>query len=413
MIEALDIHVTGIVQGVGFRPFVYRLAKKYDMRGWVFNAVDGVHVRAEGDSDALDQFILEISNNAPAAAQVKQIDMAEVPVEGLDAFAIRESDQCGDQQTTLVSPDLGICDECVRELLDPDNRRFRYPFINCTNCGPRFTVIDALPYDRPNTAMAAFEMCPECAQEYADPDDRRFHAQPDACWDCGPKISLAAAGSDEVAWGSTREGSDEILAKVVALLKDGSIAAVKGLGGFHLCCDADNAEAVSRLRQAKHRSEKPFAVMVDSVERARSVCEVSAEEQKLLESAQKPIVLLRKKQNADGGLCIGQGIADGLPELGVMLPCTPLQVLLMHDFVLLGGRMLVMTSGNVSDEPIQTDDAEARKAFAGIADIIVGNDRPILSRFDDSVARVLDFGAGQTAVQMIRRARGFVTNSNL
>ena len=298
MIEALDIHVTGIVQGVGFRPFVYRMAKKYLINGWVLNAADGVNIHAEGESRLLDEFVIELSENAPAAAQVKEIELKEVPLQDFDSFEIRFSDDAAVQETTLVSADLATCDDCAAELFNPNDRRFRYPFINCTNCGPRFTIIDALPYDRASTSMKDFPMCKRCAAEYADPLDRRFHAQPDACFECGPHLSLAwrpdceatpgedfptrGAGdvsSDElpdgwrIAWGKTRETSDALIARAVELLCAGQVVAVKGLGGFHLVCDARNAEAIARLREGKRRGGKPFAVMMANAEAVRSVCE--------------------------------------------------------------------------------------------------------------------------------------------
>ncbi|MDO4182742.1 MAG: carbamoyltransferase HypF [Coriobacteriia bacterium] len=433
MTDALRIHVTGIVQGVGFRPFVYRLAKKYLISGWVLNATDGVHIHAEGESALVDEFVLELSEHAPAAAQVKEITLTEVPLEDFTTFEIRQSEQAAVQQTTLVSPDLATCADCERELFDPADRRFRYPFINCTNCGPRFTIIDRLPYDRPRTSMKAFPMCEACAQEYANPADRRFHAQPDACWDCGPKVSwsvveprageaagagaspaagagaspsaapAAGAAPATVAWGTTRAESDAIFAAAVDLLKRGGIVAVKGLGGFHLACDADNPQAVATLRQRKARDGKAFAVMMADCATVRTVCEVSPEEEKLLTGAVRPIVLLHKRADAQ----LAPGVADHLPELGVMLPYTPVQHLLLHDFAAAGGRMLVMTSGNVHDEPIETDDDQARQRLAGVADAFLGNSRPVLSRFDDSVVRVLDFGAAGTAVQVLRRARGY------
>ena len=268
MIEALDIHVTGLVQGVGFRPFVYRMAKNYLINGWVLNAADGVNIHAEGESRLLDEFVIELSENAPAAAQVKEIELKEVPLQDFDSFEIRFSDDAAVRETTLVSADLATCDDCAAELFNPNDRRFRYPFINCTNCGPRFTIIDALPYDRASTSMKDFPMCKRCAAEYADPLDRRFHAQPDACFECGPHLSLAwrpdceatpgedfptrGAGdvsSDElpdgwrIAWGKTRETSDALIARAVELLCAGQVVAVKGLGGFHLVCDARNASA--------------------------------------------------------------------------------------------------------------------------------------------------------------------------
>ena len=327
MTEALDIQVTGVVQGVGFRPFVYRAAKRNLVSGWVLNAVDGVSIHAEGESNLLDAFVIELSENAPAAAQVREIDLKEVPLQGCEGFEIRFSDEADQERTTLVSPDLATCDDCLRELFDPEDRRYRYPFINCTNCGPRFTIIDKLPYDRPATSMKGFAMCPTCAAEYEDPSDRRFHAQPDACFECGPAVSWKEGDGDPV-WGSTREQSDAIFAHAVGLLKEGGIVAVKGLGGFHLVCDARNADAVARLRVRKRREGKAFAVMMAGVDEARQACLVGDAEQRLLESPQRPIVLLRKRPGAR----IAPGVAGELPELGVMLPCTPVQHLLMHDF---------------------------------------------------------------------------------
>ncbi len=436
MKEALKLKITGIVQGVGFRPFVYNTAIKHGVLGWVNNASDAVYVQVEGESDQLDAFVLEISNNAPAAAHIKEIEIAEVPVEGFAGFEIRESEEHAGAATTHVSADLAICEKCAAELFDPNDRRYRYPFINCTNCGPRFTIIDKLPYDRPLTSMSSFEMCPSCLHEYKDPTDRRFHAQPDACFECGPALMWwdGSAGNDaqcadgvrdeqgahnadkQQAWqdvdgaadshpwqvAHNREESDYILAKAVARLKNGEIIAVKGLGGFHLVCDAQNEQALANLRKRKRREGKPFAVMLENIESAREFCLVNADEEAVLKGAQHPIVLLRKKPGAS----FAHGLADDLPELGVLLPYTPVQALLMHDFVQAGGAMLVMTSGNVHDEPIVTDDEEARVKLGEIADAIVGNNRPIKSRYDDSVVRVLDFGELGTALQVVRRARG-------
>ena len=432
MVEALDIQVKGIVQGVGFRPFVYRLAKKYLINGWVLNATEGVFIHAEGEAKLLDGFVTELHMNPPVAAKVTEVDLKEVPLEDFASFEIRFSDDAAAEKTTLVSPDLATCDDCLAELFNPNDRRYRYPFINCTNCGPRFTIIDSLPYDRPATSMKAFEMCPRCAGEYADPADRRFHAQPDACWECGPAVSIClpadridstlrpsdalsfASCPDDpawsIAWGSTREASDAIFAAAVRVLMAGGIVAVKGLGGFHLVCDAENPEALAKLRERKRRQGKAFAVMMASADDARRVCRVDKVEQEQLESTKRPIVLLRKRPEAH----LAPGLADKLPELGVMLPCTPVQHLLLHDFAeaLRAERgsdalpMLVMTSGNVHNEPIVTDDAQARVALGAIADVILGNNREILSRYDDSVLRVVQAG-GEQAIQFVRRARGF------
>lgn len=404
MVEALDIQVTGIVQGVGFRPFIYRLAMEHSILGWVLNATDGVFIHAEGEAADLDRFVIEISERPPAASRVEQIELAEVPLEGFTDFQIRFSDDADVERTTLVSPDLATCDDCLRELFDPQDRRYRYPFINCTNCGPRFTIIDSLPYDRPKTSMKGFPMCPTCQAEYGDPLDRRFHAQPDACFDCGPHLSYCELGDEgplaEPEWGLDRAASDALIARACELIGQGGILAVKGLGGFHLACDAANEEAVRRLRVRKRREGKAFALMVPGIEAARELCFVSPEEERALLSPARPIVLLRRRPNVRG---VAPSVAEGLRELGIMLPATPLQHLLLAD----SGKILVMTSGNVHDEPIQVDDAQAVRALAGIADALLGNDRPILSRFDDSVVRLFDAGEGGSIFQFIRRARGF------
>lgn len=438
MREALDLTIKGIVQGVGFRPFVYRCAHELGITGWVLNGTFGVKVHAEGEPADLDAFVMRVHDTAPAAAHIAEIQLADGVLEPCDDFKIVASQQDADEKSTLVSADLATCAACEQELFDPSNRRYRYPFINCTNCGPRFTIIDQLPYDRCNTSMAAFPMCPECAEEYADPLNRRFHAQPDACWECGPKISFAVKageanalsgdlllgdhGEERVAedsgkvnqgerydsgfaitWGNTRAESDAILAQAVQLLRQGGILAVKGLGGFHLVCDAENEQAVATLRQRKRREGKPFAVMMENVEMVRTFCQVSEDEQRLLSGSVRPIVLLRLKPSVQ----LTPGLADNLYELGVMLPYTPLQMLLMHDFAAAGGRMLVMTSGNVHDEPIVTDDAEALRVLGGIADAVLGNNREIRARYDDSVVRILDFGQAGSALQFVRRARGY------
>ena len=432
MIEALDIQVRGIVQGVGFRPFVYRMAKKYLINGWVLNATDGVFIHAEGEGKLLDEFVIELSENPPAASQVDEIELKEVPLEGFDSFEIRFSDAGAVEKTTLISPDLATCEDCARELANPNDRRYRYPFINCTNCGPRFTIIEKLPYDRKNTSMKEFPMCSRCQSEYDEPLDRRFHAQPNACFECGPKVSwrvtaagladgaaadggpaAGAAASDDganagcdaasaerpVEWGATREESDAIFAKACAFLREGKILAVKGLGGFHLVCDAENEAAVAELRLRKRREGKAFAVMMKDMDAVRRVCEVNEAEERLLTGSQRPIVLLKKRIGAS----FVPGLADGLTELGVMLPYTPVQHLLLADY----GGMLVMTSGNIHDEPIVTDDDEAYRVLGGIADAILGNNRAICARYDDSVVRVLELGEAGQVIQFVRRARGY------
>ena len=411
----VHIHVTGIVQGVGMRPFVYREAMAHGICGWVLNAGDGVHIEAHASVEALDGFVAALSEHAPAAARVEHVELMDLAPGDWDAASkqgfriVASQDQTA--HTTLVSPDIATCDDCLRELFDPADRRFHYPFINCTNCGPRFTIIRSLPYDRAATSMNRFPMCPTCAAEYADPLDRRFHAQPDACFDCGPHITWReAAGDMELegsgatpAVGSTREASDAIIERCVELLTNGGIVAIKGLGGFHLACDASNEQAVAELRRRKRRSNKPLAVMVRGLADAECLCHVDGVERNLLAGSIRPIVLLRRRAVCESGGS-PDAVAHDLPELGVMLPYTPLQHLLLAAAEARGTHALVMTSGNLSEEPIETDDALAWEHLvaAGIADALLGNNRAILSRYDDSVVRVVD-----GAVMPVRRARGY------
>ena len=416
------IHVTGIVQGVGMRPFVYREAMAHGICGWVLNAGDGVHIEAHAQSESLDEFIAALSEHAPAASRVEHVEVVDLAPGDWDAAneqgfrIVASQDQTA--HTTLISPDIATCDDCLRELFDPADRRFHYPFINCTNCGPRFTIIRSLPYDRAATSMDRFPMCPTCAAEYADPLDRRFHAQPDACFDCGPHITwreadrgVVPAGVDATpAVGSTREASDAIIERCVDLLAGGGIVAIKGLGGFHLACVATNEQAVRELRRRKRRSNKPLAVMVRGLADAERLCHIDDVERDLLAGSVRPIVLLRRRaagsdtHGSPNALELAPSVAHDLPELGVMLPYTPLQHLLLAAAVAHGMRALVMTSGNLSEEPIETDDALAWEhlAAAGIADALLGNDRAILSRYDDSVVRVVDGD-----VMPVRRARGY------
>lgn len=417
----VHIHVTGIVQGVGMRPFVYREAMAHGICGWVLNAGDGVHIEAHASVEALDEFVTALSEHAPAAARVEHVAVADLEPDAWDAdderaFRIVAS-QDQTVHTTLISPDIATCDDCLCELFDPADRRFHYPFINCTNCGPRFTIIRSLPYDRAATSMDRFPMCPTCTAEYADPLDRRFHAQPDACFDCGPHIMWREASvGDEPgeaaaspAVGTTRETSDAIIDRCVELLANGSIVAIKGLGGFHLACDASNEQAVAELRRRKRRSNKPLAVMVRNLADVERLCYVNDVERGLLAGSIRPIVLLRRRAVYERGgspdaLALAPSVAHDLPELGVMLPYTPLQHLLLAAAAARGKHALVMTSGNLSEEPIETDDDLAWKHLvaAGIADALLGNDRAILSRYDDSVVRVVD-----GAVMPVRRARGY------
>lgn len=415
------IHVTGIVQGVGMRPFVYREAMAHGICGWVLNAGDGVHIEAHALGKALDEFVDALSEHAPAASRVERVEVVGLEPGDWDAAneqgfrIVASQDQTA--HTTLVSPDIATCDDCLRELFDPADRRYHYPFINCTNCGPRFTIIRSLPYDRAATSMDCFPMCPKCAAEHADPLDRRFHAQPDACFDCGPHITWREAvngnacgnSSATPAVGTTREASDAIIDRCVELLAGGGIVAIKGLGGFHLACDASNEQAVAELRRRKRRSNKPLAVMVRDLADVERLCHVSDVERGLLTGSIRPIVLLRRRAVCESGdspdaLALAPSVAHDLPELGVMLPYTPLQHLLLAAVEVCGMHALVMTSGNLSEEPIETDDDLAWKHLiaAGIADSLLGNDRAILSRYDDSVVRVVD-----GAVMPVRRARGY------
>lgn len=418
----VHIHVTGIVQGVGMRPFVYREAMAHGICGWVLNAGDGVHIEAHAPADALDAFVAALSEHAPAAARVEHVEVVDLGPGGWSAAdeqgfrIVASQDQTA--HTTLVSPDIATCDDCLRELFDPADRRYHYPFINCTNCGPRFTIIRSLPYDRAATSMDCFPMCPKCAAEYADPLDRRFHAQPDACFDCGPHITWREAVNGDAcgnssatpAVGTTRAASDAIIDRCVELLANGGIVAIKGLGGFHLSCDAANEQAVAELRRRKRRSNKPLAVMVRSLADTERLCHIDDAERDLLAGSIRPIVLLRRRTVGEGNggspdiLALAPSVAHDLPELGVMLPYTPLQHLLLAAAEVCGMHALVMTSGNLSEEPIETDDdlAWEHLVAAGIADALLGNDRAILSRYDDSVVRVVD-----GAVMPVRRARGY------
>ena len=415
--EHVHIHVTGIVQGVGIRPFVYREAAAHGVAGWVLNAGDGVHIEAHASATALAAFARDLREHAPAASRVENVDVDPLAPDSWDTaneqgFRIVASED-ETAHTTLVSPDIATCNDCLRELFDPTDRRYHYPFINCTNCGPRFTIIRSLPYDRAATSMSAFPMCPACAEEYADPLDRRFHAQPDACFECGPHITWQERDDAKAAAGRDLASSDAIIERCIDLLAAGGIVAIKGLGGFHLACDAGNEAAVTELRRRKRRSNKPLAVMVRNIQTAEELCHIDETERALLTGSVRPIVLLRRRGNADdlsneAGIALLPGLAPSvafdLPELGVMLPYTPLQHLLLAAAETAGMTALVMTSGNLSEEPIETDDALAwtHLVSAGIADALLGNDRAILSRYDDSVMRVVS-----GTVMPVRRARGY------
>ncbi len=405
--QARRIHLNGIVQGVGFRPHVVRCARMLGCTGWVLNDTHGVEIQVQHeDVTVLDAFEDALVEDAPVAAHILSCLSRPGSCEELDGFAIRASAH-DEHASTLVSPDLATCDACVDELFDPNDRRYHYPFINCTNCGPRFTIIEELPYDRPVTSMRAFEMCPQCAAEYADVADRRYHAQPDACFACGPRLFFVDA--ETVSEGAfddegtlvlekrhlTREESDALIAQACERLRAGDVLAIKGLGGWHLACDACNEAAVARLRTRKHRPSRPLAVMVRDIAMARTFARVSDDEAVLLESPMRPIVLLERTADSP----VAANVAGDLPEIGLMLPATPLQHLLMHEL----DTPLVMTSGNRSGEPIVASDYDAFDALGHIADAFLGNNRAIVARYDDSVARIDADGAAQ----MIRRARGY------
>ncbi len=402
--SALRVKVTGIVQGVGFRPFVYGLAVRLGLKGWVLNTSSGVVIEVEGAPAALDAFMHDLVASAPPVSKIETVESEAISPNGWERFEIRESR--AEAGYVLVSPDIATCSECVRELLDPADRRYRYPFINCTNCGPRFTIIADVPYDRPMTTMAPFGMCADCEAEYNNPLDRRFHAQPNACPVCGPRVWLASASDDEDAALTPPAGdplNSETIARCSALLREGAVVALKGLGGFHLACDATNRDAVQTLRERKHRPAKPLAGMMATLDDVREHCEITPAEEELLASRQCPIVLLHWK----AGSTVVEEVAPGNRYLGVMLPYTPLHHVLLRDVQ----RPLVMTSGNLSEEPIAQDNEEAWRRLRGIADWFLFHNRAIYARYDDSVWFVpIVFGdkGEETAVpQPLRRSRGY------
>lgn len=387
-VARVRVEIRGAVQGVGFRPFVYQLAVGMNLRGWVRNGPLGVTLEAEGSRADLDRFLLRLGSESPPNARIHGMEPVFLDALGHADFAILESES-GGSKCAWVLPDIATCAECRAEIFDPADRRYRYPFTNCTHCGPRFTLIESLPYDRRNTTMRRFVMCADCQQEYEDPADRRFHAQPNACPVCGPSLSWVGSSGK----GETRGG--EALDAAIQSLRGGAIVAVKGLGGFHLMTDARNEQAVARLRQRKHREEKPFALMAPGMDWVRTHCRVSPLEEKLLAAPEAPIVLLEKI--GDGG--VAEGIAPGRnPCLGILLPHTPLHHLLLREL----GFPLVATSGNVSEETVCTDNAEALKKLAPMVDGLLLHDRPIARHADDSIVRLV---AGRELV--LRRARGF------
>jgi len=382
------VEVTGIVQGVGFRPFVYRLANECGLTGCIANTPAGVSIEVQGEMEAVEKFLTRLPKEIPPLAKITGFAPRDVDLRDEQAFQIVASRK-GPAAQALISPDVNVCEDCLREMMNPRDRRFRYPFINCTNCGPRFTIIKEIPYDRARTSMAAFEMCTACQAEYDNPASRRFHAQPNACWNCGPQVMLRGVSG---AWIDVAEPIRE----AARLIQQGSVVAVKGLGGFHLACDAQNEAAVAKLRERKRRVEKPFAVMVRSVEDAAQWCAVDEASKRLMTSFERPIVLLPRRPD----VTFADGVAPGNCFLGVFLPYTPL-----HHLLLMSGKFkaLVMTSGNLSEEPIAIDNEEAIRRLHRIADAFLVHDREIVRRCDDSVVRV---AAGQP--QKLRRSRGFV-----
>ncbi len=392
--------VTGVVQGVGFRPYVYRLACELELDGYVLNDERGVVVEAEGASPAVEAFLARLPAEAPPLASVEGIASEERAPEAQEGFRIVASAR-GGEPLALVSPDTATCEACLAELFDPGDRRFRYPFVNCTDCGPRFTIVRDVPYDRPLTTMAGFEMCPACRAEYEDPLDRRFHAEPNACPVCGPSVRLMApaGGVATSSAGIDAGNGDAALSDAARALLDGAILALKGIGGYHLACRADDEPAVARLRTRKHREDRPFALMAGNLEAARALVELSEEEERLLVGRERPIVLARRREGAP----VAPSVAPRSPDLGVMLPYSPLHHVLLADV----GLPLVMTSGNLSDEPIAYRDEDALRRLAAIADLVLVHDRPIHIRTDDSVVRAIP---GRPPL-VIRRSRGYVPAS--
>jgi hydrogenase maturation protein HypF len=393
MPSACSIRVRGVVQGVGFRPYVYRLARANTLKGWVLNGEEGVEIYLEGAERGLQAFVRDLRTRPPAAAAIVEIEVHRAQSLGLTEFTIRES-QRRERPTVRISPDLPVCDACLEELFDPSNRRYRYPYINCTNCGPRYTVVLGLPYDRPRTTMQNWPLDEYCANEYQDPGNRRFHAQPVACSACGPGYYLRLDNT-------VVPGNEESIRKAVLLLKDGSILAVKGLGGYHLACDAANSTAVIALRERKYRKEKPFAVMARNPKVARGLVKLSAETEELLVSRARPIVLAPART---GSSEVAAEVAPENNELGVMLPYTPLHHLL---FAAGAPKTLVMTSANRSSEPIAFEDGEAISRLSGIADAFLIGERPIARRVDDSVVRAGTFGP-----MILRRSRGYALGAD-
>ncbi|MDD5772025.1 MAG: carbamoyltransferase HypF [bacterium] len=390
----LRLIIHGRVQGVGFRPAIYRAAKKSGIRGWIKNTPSGVFLEVEGKTNTVNYLIKNLKNIAPVQAVIKNISIKKLPLKGFASFKILQSTISG-KNYTLIPPDISICNPCKKELFTVSNRRFLYPFINCTNCGPRFSIIYDIPYDRVNTTMSDFKMCPRCQKEFNDPLTRRFHAQPNACAACGPKMLLTDKS------GKMINCSDPVN-KTIDLLKKGKIIAIKGIGGFHLCCDAMNKQAVLKLRKRKNRPDKPFAIMAPDIKAVRKLCFINKEEQKILLSPERPILLLQKKTETE----IYKDVAPANKYLGVMLPYSPLHHLLFYPSKANNFHALIMTSGNISNEPISRNNDDAYQNLGEIADYFLIHNREIFNRCDDSIAHY----AGKS-IRVLRRARGYVPNA--
>lgn len=391
----LKLAVRGAVQGVGFRPFVHRLAVEHRLAGWVRNSSQGVFIEAEGPRGELEKFLLRLESETPPRSSIQNLEASWVDAAGYHGFEICESETSG-SKTALVLPDMATCSDCLHEMFDPADRRYLYPFTNCTHCGPRFSIIESLPYDRANTSMKHFTMCPQCRREYGDPANRRFHAQPNACPRCGPRLELWESNVSASVVHSLLAHGHTALRVAAQSIRRGKIVAVKGIGGFHLMVDARNRDAVTRLRTRKQREEKPFALLFPSLQSAKAICKISPLEEKLLLSPEAPILLLPKNKNA--GPQIAESVAPGNPNLGLMLPSNPLHHLLMAEL----GFPIVATSGNLSDEPICKDEGEALACLGPVADLFLVHNRPIVRHVDDSIARVV---LGREMI--LRRARGY------
>ncbi len=387
MKKRLKIHLTGAVQGVGFRPFVYNLAKRLNLKGYVINDTYGVVIEIQGEEKDINQFLILLHTEKPPLAHIFSQEIEELTLTEFKDFEIRSSKSKGKKEVFIL-PDISTCEECLKELNNPKNRRYRYPFINCTNCGPRFTIIEKLPYDRPNTTMKKFKMCSDCESEYNNPNNRRFHAQPNACPVCGPYITLYTSDKKLVS------EKEQALKDTVALLKEGKILAIKGIGGFHLVCDASNDKTIKLLRERKRRGEKPFAVMFKDINQIKEYTDITDFEEAIILSPERPIVVVKAKEETD----LSKEIAPYLDRIGVFLPYSPLHHLLLEDF----GKPLVMTSANLSDEPIVKDNEEAFEKLSIFTDYILTHNRDIKNRVDDSVVRIID-----KKLSFIRRSRGY------